>query len=125
MVKDAEAHEAEDKARREAIEARNQLDSLIYSVEKTLTETKDKLPAGDAEKVQAALDAAKTAVQGDDQAAITTASDRLAEGVAPDGRDALQGDGGGGEPGDGSDGAAGGAKPADGDVVDAEFSETK
>ena len=66
MVKDAEAHAGEDKARRELIDARNQLDSLAYSVEKTLTESKDKLPAGDAEKVQTALDAAKKAVQGDD-----------------------------------------------------------
>ena len=45
MVKDAEAHAAEDKGRREAIDARNQVDALVYSVEKTLTESKDKLDA--------------------------------------------------------------------------------
>ncbi len=125
MVKDAEAHASDDKAKRELIDARNQLDSLVYSVEKTLTESKDKLPAGDVEKVQTALDAAKTAVQGDDHAAITTAaadlqkaSHQMAEVLykstqAP----------GGGEPG--APGGDAGDKPADGEVVDAEFSETK
>ena len=49
MVKDAEAHAAEDQTRREAIEARNQADALIYSVEKTFTENKAKLGAADAE----------------------------------------------------------------------------
>ncbi len=125
MVKDAEAHAGEDKAKRELIDARNQLDSLVYSVEKTLTESKDKLPAGDAEKVQTALDAAKVAVQGDDHAAITTAaadlqkaSHQMAEVLYK----ATQASGGS-EPG--APGGDAGGKPADGDVVDAEFSETK
>ena len=94
MVKDAETHASEDKAQRELIDARNQADSLAYSVEKTLTESKDKLPAGEVEKVQAALEAAKKATQGDDLAAITSRDERPAEGVAPDGRVALQGDAG-------------------------------
>ena len=125
MVKDAEAHAGEDKAKRELIDARNQLDSLVYSVEKTLTESKDKLPAGDVEKVQTALDAAKTAVQGDDHAAITTAaadlqkaSHQMAEVLYKSTQTP-----GGGEPG-APDGDAG-DKSADGEVVDAEFSETK
>ena len=125
MVKDAESHAGEDKARRELIDARNQLDSLAYSVEKTLTESKDKLPAGEAEKVQAAIDAAKTAVQGDDLGAITTASSELqkvshqmAESLykATQARDAGRA---------ATTRRRGGAKPADGEVVDAEFSETK
>ena len=49
MVKDAEAHAAEDKTRRELIDARNQADSLAYSVEKTINENRDRLPAADVE----------------------------------------------------------------------------
>ncbi|MEP7116209.1 MAG: Hsp70 family protein, partial [Acidobacteriota bacterium] len=125
MVKDAEAHASDDKSKRELIDARNQLDSLVYSVEKTLSESKDKLAAGEAEKVQTALEAAKKAVQGDDQPAITAAladlqkaSHQMAEQLYK----ATQAAGGGapGTPG----GDAGGAPPED-DVVDAEFSETK
>jgi molecular chaperone DnaK len=123
MVKDAESHASEDKAKRDLIDARNQLDSLTYSVEKTLTESKDKLPAGEAEKVQAALEAAKKATQGEDLAAITSATGDLQKAshqMAESLYKATQAAGGDG-------GAAGGdgAKPADGEVVDAEFSETK
>jgi molecular chaperone DnaK len=124
MVKDAESHAGEDKSRREIIDARNQLDSLVYSVEKTLTESKDKLPAGEAEKVQAAIDAAKTAVQGDDLGAITSASSELQK-VSHQMAESLYKATQAGPPEGGGDGAAGGAKPADGEVVDAEFSETK
>ncbi|MBL8137275.1 MAG: molecular chaperone DnaK [Acidobacteria bacterium] len=125
MVKDAESHASDDKAKRELIDQRNQLDSLVYSVEKTLTESKDKLPAGEVEKVTTALDAAKKATQGDDVAAITAAaadlqkaSHQMAETLYKATQAA-----GGGEPG--APGADGGAKPAEGEVVDAEFSETK
>ncbi len=124
MVKDAESHAGEDKSRREIIDARNQLDSLVYSVEKTLNESKDKLPAGEAEKVQAAIDAAKTAVQGDDLGAITSASSELQK-VSHQMAESLYKATQAAPPEGGDDGAAGGAKPADGDVVDAEFSETK
>jgi molecular chaperone DnaK len=124
MVKDAESHASEDKAKRDLIDALNQLDSLTYSVEKTLTESKDKLPAGDAEKVQAALEAAKKATQGEDLAAITgatsdlqKASHQMAESLYKATQAA------GGDPGAAAGGD--GAKPADGEVVDAEFSETK
>jgi molecular chaperone DnaK len=125
MVKDAESHASDDTAKRELIDQRNQLDSLVYSVEKTLTESKDKLPAGDVEKVQTALDAAKKATQGDDVAAITAASAELQKAshqMAETLYKATQTPGGG-EPG--APAADGGAKAADGDVVDAEFSETK
>ena len=125
MVKDAESHASDDKAKRELIDQRNQLDSLVYSVEKTLTESKDKLPAGDVEKVTTALDAAKKATQGDDVAAITAAAAELQKAshqMAETLYKATQA-AGGGEPGAPS--AEGGATPADGEVVDAEFSETK
>src|SRR3954451_12398686 len=74
MVRDAEAHAAEDKARRDAIEARNQADSLAYSVEKTVNENRDRMPAGDVSRVEAAITAVRTAAQGDDLAAIRRAS---------------------------------------------------
>ncbi len=124
MVKDAEAHAGEDKSRRELIDARNQLDSLVYSVEKTLTESKDKLPAGEADAVQTALDAAKTAVQGDDQAAITSAMADLQKASHQMAESLYKATQAAGTP-PGGDAGPDGAKPADGDVVDAEFSETK
>jgi molecular chaperone DnaK len=77
MVRDAEAHAADDKARKEAIEARNRADALAYSVEKTLTENRDKLPAGEVSRVESALAAVRSAIATDDAAAITRAADDL------------------------------------------------
>jgi molecular chaperone DnaK len=77
MVKDAEAHAADDKGRREAIEARNQADALIYQVDKTYTESKSKLGSAEASRVEAALDAARQAVKGDDVNAIRQATIEL------------------------------------------------
>ncbi|MGE0814866.1 MAG: molecular chaperone DnaK [Vicinamibacterales bacterium] len=125
MVKDAESHASEDKSRRDLIDARNQLDSLTYSVEKTLGEAKDKLPAGEAEKVQGALEAAKKAAQGDDLGAIQSATadlQKASHAMAEALYKTTQAAGGTGE---GEGPSDGGAKPAEGDVVDAEFSETK
>jgi molecular chaperone DnaK len=77
MVKDAEAHSAEDLARKDAIEARNQADALIYSVEKTFTEHKQKLASAEVNRIETALEAAKTAVKGDEVAAIRSATAEL------------------------------------------------
>ncbi|MBA3269098.1 MAG: Hsp70 family protein, partial [Acidobacteria bacterium] len=77
MVKDAQAHVADDQSRREAIEARNQADALIYSVDKTATESKGTLGAEDLGRIEAALQKAKQAVQGDDVEAIRTATTEL------------------------------------------------
>jgi molecular chaperone DnaK len=77
LVKEAEAHAAEDRARREAIEARNQADALIYQVEKTFTEHRDRLEAGVAHRVETALEAARQAVKGDDTDAIRRAASEL------------------------------------------------
>ena len=74
MVKDAEGHAAEDKARRDVIDARNQADSLAYSVEKTIGENRDRLPAVDVERVESAIAAVREAVKGDNLEAIRTAS---------------------------------------------------
>jgi molecular chaperone DnaK len=77
MVKDAEAHAADDKTRREVIDARNQADALAYSVEKTVNENRDRLPAGEVSQVESAVAAVREAAKGDDLNAIRTASDAL------------------------------------------------
>ncbi len=64
MAKDAEAHSAEDKAKRDEIEARNGLDSLVYNIEKMLKDGGDKVDAGDKSEVEAALAEAKTVLTG-------------------------------------------------------------
>jgi len=77
MVKDAEAHAADDKSRRELIDARNQADSLTYSVEKTVNENRDRMPAGDVSRVEDAIKAVRDVAQGDNLDAIRRASDEL------------------------------------------------
>src|SRR3546814_9663867 len=67
MVKDAETHAAEDKKRKEAVEAKNTADSLIYTTERTLAEHGDKLDAADRQAVERDLEALKEAVKGDDE----------------------------------------------------------
>ena len=77
MMRDAESHADEDKKRRELVETRNQADSLGYQVEKTLHENKEKVPAADVAKVEAAVEAIKRASQGEDIDAIKKAIDDL------------------------------------------------
>jgi molecular chaperone DnaK len=77
MVKDAEAHASEDKQRRDLIDARNQADSLAYSVEKTVNESRDRLPATDVNRVEAAIAALREAAAGDHLEVIRRASDDL------------------------------------------------
>jgi molecular chaperone DnaK len=113
MVKDAEAHAEEDKAKKDEIEVRNQTDSLAYSTEQTLKELGDKVPADTKADVEAALADAKKALEGTDLEAIKAASERLqqagyklAEIVYSDQNDQTA-------PGAGSDGGD--------DVVDADY----
>ena len=77
MVKDAEAHSADDKKRREQIEARNALDSLVYSTEKTFEEHKDKLSDDDRREVESALEQGKKALEGTDTEAMTKAAEAI------------------------------------------------
>jgi molecular chaperone DnaK len=79
MVKDAEAHAAEDKNRRELAEARNHLDSLIYSTEKSLKDYSGDLDAGVKSAIEAALETAKKAVDSQDLQAIRSAADELSK----------------------------------------------
>jgi molecular chaperone DnaK len=79
MVKDAEAHAAEDKKRKELVEARNHADGLIHSTERTLSENGDKIAAADKSAVEAAIADLKSALGGDDAAAIKAKTDALAQ----------------------------------------------
>jgi molecular chaperone DnaK len=77
MVKDAEAHAAEDRARRDLVDARNEADSLAYSSQKTMNENRDRLPASDVATVERAVGALRDAAKGDDLDAIRRASAAL------------------------------------------------
>ncbi|MGH7771301.1 MAG: molecular chaperone DnaK [Candidatus Binatia bacterium] len=77
MVKDAEAHASEDKKHKERVEARNQLDSLIYTTEKSLREYSGELDAGVKENIEAALEKAKKTLESQDVEAIRSAAEEL------------------------------------------------
>jgi len=77
MVREAEEHASEDKARREAAEVRNNAETLAYSIDKLIKENEDKLPEDVKVEVQGDVDALKTALAGDDDAAVKTAFDAL------------------------------------------------
>jgi molecular chaperone DnaK len=125
MVKDAEAHAAEDKKFHEMVDTRNQADTLIHATRKSMEELGDKLEAGEKENIEAAIKDLEEVMNGDDKEAIeaktkalTDASAKMAERLY-----AEQGAAGAGaQAGAEAAGEAGGAK-ADEDVVDAEFEE--
>jgi molecular chaperone DnaK len=87
MAKEADAHAAEDKEKREEIEARNQLDGLVYNIEKMLKDSGEKVAAADKTEVEAALAESKTVLEGTPSAKdlkaahekLTHASHKLAE----------------------------------------------
>jgi molecular chaperone DnaK len=133
LVTEAKKNEQTDKEKRELIEARNNLDNLIYSTERTLREHGDKLPPGEKEKLEAAVKESREALDSDNLGKIksateklTQASHKLAEvmyqsgggagGAGPTGGGA--GPSGGGTAGGGA--AGGGGKKGD-DVIDAEY----
>jgi molecular chaperone DnaK len=124
MVKDAQSHAAEDEARRELIDARNLADTLAYQVERTVNENREKLPVGELSKADAALAAVRAAVQADDLAAIKRATEQLqraSHAVAELLYKAAQ------QTSPGATGSTGstGSNIKDGEVVDAEYAETK
>jgi molecular chaperone DnaK len=77
MVKDAESHAAEDQARRDLIDARNQADALAYQVEKTVNENREKAPVGELSRIDAAIADVREKAQGEDLAAIRQATATL------------------------------------------------
>jgi molecular chaperone DnaK len=132
MAKDAEAHGADDRKRKDEIDARNRADSMVYQVEKMLKEHRDKISDDDAKNVEGALEATRKAMSGGTVEEISKATDNLtqashklaeamykSQGPASGGPASGAGAGPGGEPH--ADGAgAGSEKPKD-NVVDAEF----
>src|SRR5690349_20695525 len=79
MAKDAEAHASEDKTKREEVEARNQLDSMVYQIEKMLKEHGDKISGSERSDVESALADAKKALEGTDPATMNSARERLTQ----------------------------------------------
>jgi molecular chaperone DnaK len=127
MVKDAQAHAAEDKKKREVVEARNEADTRIYSVEKLLQEHGDKVGEDDRKKIQDEIAAARKALEGGDLNAIRTATQSLVKASQKIGEEMYKKTtaAGGGPTESGGDGqAAGGEKPQGEErVVDAEYTE--
>ncbi|WP_432245236.1 molecular chaperone DnaK [Arthrobacter sp. G.S.26] len=122
MVKDAEEHAAEDKARREATDTRNTAEQLAYSVDKLIADNADKLPEEVKTEVQADVDDLKKALEGTDDAAVKTAFEKLqaSQGKLGEAIYAQPGAADGAPGAEGADGAAG-DKAADEDIVDAEI----
>ncbi len=130
MAKDAEAHSAEDKARRDEIDAKNQLDSMVYNVEKMLKEQGEKISGSERGDVENAIADAKKALEGGDKSAmdkaretLTQASHKLAEQMykaaqsqTPPSAGPTPGDGAGPDPN-----ANGAGQKKDEGVIDAEY----
>ncbi|MFT9398842.1 molecular chaperone DnaK [Acetobacter sp.] len=118
MVKDAEANAEADKAKREQVEARNNAESLVNQVEKSLAEAGDKVPAADKTAAEEAIAETKKALEGTDAEAIKTASERLTQAAMKIGEAVYKA----GQAEEGA-AAAGGAdaKPNDEKIVDADF----
>jgi len=136
MVKDAEAHAADDKKRRALVEARNHADSTIHGAEKQLKEAGDKVAAGDKEAVEGAIAALKAEMDSENADTIKAKTDALLQALMKvgeamykaaaeqgGGQGAGPGGDGGGQAGGDAGGAQGGSSGGDEKVVDADFEE--
>jgi molecular chaperone DnaK len=126
MVKDAQSHASDDQARRDLIDARNQADTLAYQVEKTVNESREKIAVGELSRIEGAIAEARKAAQGDDLAAIKTATDALQRASHAIAEQLYKGSAGS----TGSSGSTGSTGPQgsdvkEGEVVDAEYAETR
>jgi molecular chaperone DnaK len=117
MVRDAQAHEADDRHFRELVDVRNRADNMIYATEKTLRDTGDKVPSGERQQIEQAIDELKKAVQSDDKSEIESKTQRLSE-LSGKLAEQLYSQAGEGA-------TAGTAGAQDEGVVDAEFEEVK
>ncbi|MGN6159384.1 MAG: molecular chaperone DnaK [Devosia sp.] len=120
MVKEAEANAEADKRQREAIEAKNQAESLIHSTEKSLKDYGDKVGADEKSAIETALADLKGVLEGDNAEAIKEKTNALAEASMKLGEAMYKA-----SQAEAEAKAAGGDKPADDDVVDADFEEVK
>ncbi|NIS75451.1 MAG: molecular chaperone DnaK [Deltaproteobacteria bacterium] len=124
MVDEAEIHSEEDKKHRRVIEARNSLDNLIYSIEKTLNENRSQIPSEEASKIEDAVKRAKETLKSEDEDALRSSADELmkeshkiAEIMYQKSKTGEAGAGAGGEQAS----SASGESKDDSDVIDAEF----
>ena len=130
MVKDAEAHASEDEERREKVESRNQLDSLVYQVEKDTGEWGEMVSEGTKERLDGAVEQAKEALKGDELATLNSARDELMQAFSAAGQEMYQSQAAEAEAGDGdAEGEGtekgadedGGSEAAADDVVEADY----
>ena len=122
MIRDAEAHAAEDKKFRELAETRNRADALVHATEKSMKDLGDKVTGEERAAIEAAISDLRGVLKGDDQSAIEHKAEALAKASAPVVQRAYQAEGAGA--GAGPSDAAGGEAGKD-DVLDAEFEEVK
>ena len=120
MVKDAEEHAAEDKKRRELVDARNHGEAAVHQTEKSLAEFGDKVADSDKSTIEAAITALKTALEGEDAEAITTKTNELVQASMKLGEAMYKAQQSEAESAGGDDQAAG---KQDDDVIDADFKE--
>ena len=133
LVKEAEAHAADDKKKQDLISARNQADGLIYGTEKSIKDLGDKLDAALKSDIESKIEALKKLMEGEDVEAIKKSTEELAQvshKLAEQLYSQAQGQAGadgaaGAQPGAGAAGGAAGGKKADDDVIDADFTESK
>src|SRR5256712_206005 len=127
MVKEAEAHAGEDRAKREEVELRNQADHMIHQAEKVMKDNDEKIRADVKAEVTAKLETLKTAAKGNDTNALRKEMDEFNESLQKIGEHIYQQAGaragGGSAAPDGSPAADGGQKKKDEDVVDADYRE--
>jgi molecular chaperone DnaK len=127
MVREAESHASEDKARRERIDRKNQADSLAYQAEKQLQELGDKVPAADKTKVEGLVKDLRDAITKDDDDQIKKLMPELQQALFAVGSNIYQ-QAGGGASADGTGTTDAGASSTGGsgdDVIDADFTESK
>ncbi len=123
MVKDAESHAAEDKKRRELVEAKNQGEALIHSTERSIADLGEKVSASDKTAIESAITALRSSLEGDNREQIISKIETLARAAMKLG-EAAYGQGGGAEDAGGAGGAGESGQGGDG-VVDAEFEEVR
>jgi molecular chaperone DnaK len=127
MVKEASEHEAEDKAKKEEIEARNKLDSMIYSTEKLMSENRAKIAADDLTALEAAIARGRKALEKGETSEILAATEQLtkASHKMAEAMYRAAGAGGSAGPSEPSDAPKGGDGKGKDGVIDAEFEESK
>ncbi len=121
LVKEAESHAAEDRAKREEVELRNQADQMGYQAEKVLKENGDKIPADVKTEVESKLEAMRQAAKGSDVSALRRAMDEFNDALQKVGQHIYQDAGASGPGGNGSEPEA--EKKPEEDVVDADYRE--